>query len=273
MHLGDIKNGSSQCTTSYFEQIRADFDLFEDPLVFTPGDNEWTDCHRPNNGSYNPLERLTKVRQLFFPHPGHTLGQHAVDVTAQTTQGYPENVTYERAQVAFAAVHIVGSNNSLAPWTGNTTATPEQTAEVLGRTAADIGLIRDTFQLAASHRDRAVVLLTQADMFDPTVANPSQADFGAYKPLVQTLIEESNAFGGPVYLINGDSHVYNQDHPLAAGSSWLSFYGQAAAATNLTRVTVDGSSNARDWLKVTSNPAGTPDVLSFERIAYTHPAS
>ncbi|MFP3686382.1 hypothetical protein SB847_22030, partial [Bacillus sp. SIMBA_026] len=79
----------------------------------------------------------------------------------------------------------------------------------------------------------------------------SQADFGAFKPLVQTLIEESNSFGGPVYLINGDSHVYNQDHPLAAGSSWLSFYGQATAAKNLTRVTVDGSNNAKDWLKVT----------------------
>jgi hypothetical protein len=46
IHLGDIKNGSSRCDTSYFEQIRADFDLFQDPLVYTPGDNEWTDCHR-----------------------------------------------------------------------------------------------------------------------------------------------------------------------------------------------------------------------------------
>ena len=40
------------------------------------GDNEWTDCHRPNNGGYNPLERLAKVRATFFPSPGRTLGQH-----------------------------------------------------------------------------------------------------------------------------------------------------------------------------------------------------
>ena len=38
MHLGDIKNGSSQCSTRYFEQIRADFNQFDDPMVFTPGD-------------------------------------------------------------------------------------------------------------------------------------------------------------------------------------------------------------------------------------------
>ena len=79
--------------------------------------------------------------------------------------------------------------------------------------------------------------------------------------------------GGAVYLINGDSHVYNQDHPLAAGSAWLSFYGQATAAKNLTRVTVDGSKNAKDWLKVTVNPEDSVTVMSFERIPFTHPAS
>ena len=118
-------------------------------------------------------------------------------------------------------MHIVGSNNSLAPWTGNTTATPEQTAEVLGRTAADIGLIRDTFRLATIHRDRAVVLLTQADMFDPTVAAPAFADYYAFQPIVQAIAQESAAFPGPVYLFNGDSHVYNQDQPLAAGSTMV----------------------------------------------------
>jgi hypothetical protein len=68
-HLGDIKSGSSLCTDEYFAMIRTQFDRFTDPLVYTPGDNEWTDCHRPNNGSYNPLERLAKVRQVFFPNP------------------------------------------------------------------------------------------------------------------------------------------------------------------------------------------------------------
>ena len=90
---------------------------------------------------------------MFFPDPGRTLGRHPAKVTAQTEQGYPENVSYEGAQVAFDSVHNVGSNNSLAPWTGNAVATPEQTAEVIGRTAADIGLIRDTFRLAKAHRD------------------------------------------------------------------------------------------------------------------------
>jgi hypothetical protein len=114
-HLGDIKSGSSLCSDSYFASIKHDFDRFQDPLVYTVGDNEWTDCHRPKNGSYNPLERLAAIRTLFFPRPGHTLGRHSARVNSQADQGIPEDVRWQRADVAFAALHIVGSNNSLAP--------------------------------------------------------------------------------------------------------------------------------------------------------------
>jgi hypothetical protein len=138
-HLGDIKNGSSVCGDAYFHMIKNDFDAFRDPLVYTVGDNEWTDCHRPNNGGYNPLERLATIRQVFFPRPGRTLGQHPAAVRSQADLGIPENVTWQRAGVTFAAVNVPGSNNSLVPWTGRTAPTPEQTAEVLSRTAAVVG--------------------------------------------------------------------------------------------------------------------------------------
>jgi hypothetical protein len=273
-HVGDIKNGSSLCTDEYFAGIRKDFDTFTLPLVYTPGDNEWTDCHRTNNGAYNPLERLAKIREIFVPQPGTTLGA-PMKVKSQARQGFPENVSFQKKDIAFTAVNIPGSDNSMLPWSGlgKTAPTVEQLSEVRARTAADTQQLKEAFRKARGDGDRAVVVMTQADMFDPTVPAPSQADFGAYKPLVQTLIEESNAFGGPVYLINGDSHVYNQDHPLAAGSPWLAFYGQQAPAKNLTRVTVDGSNNAQDWLKATSTPEGTREALRFERIPFTHPAS
>jgi len=266
-HLGDIKSGSSLCSDSYFSWVRTQFDRFADPLVYTPGDNEWTDCHRPSNGSYNPLERLAAVRTLFFPAPGRTLGQHPIAVQSQAFQGYPENVSYERSKVAFSAVHIVGSNNSLAPWTGNTTPTAEQTAEVLGRTAADIELVRATFAQARADKNRAVVLFTQADMFDDTVASPAFADYFAFAPIAQAIAQESARFGGPVYLFNGDSHVYREDKPLAAGSKWLTFYGVATPVSNLTRIAVEGSTAADEWLKVTVDKHN-PAVLTIARIPF-----
>jgi hypothetical protein len=268
VHLGDIKNGSTVCSDGYFQQIKSDFDQFADPLVYTPGDNEWTDCHRPNNGGYNPLERLAKVRQLFFPQPGYTLGQESARVRSQADQGIPENVRWQRAGIAFAAVHVVGSNDSLAPWTGNTAPTPEQTAEVLGRTAAVIQELHDTFAAARAHHARAVALMTQADMFEPTATPPAFADFSGFQPIVAAIARESAAFDGPVYLFNGDTHAFNADNPLAAGSPWLPFYGISQPVPNLSRVTVDGSTNATNYLRVTVHHHG-PQVLTWTRVPFT----
>jgi hypothetical protein len=267
-HLGDIKNGSTECSDAYFQGIRTQFDRFEDPLVYTPGDNEWTDCHRPNNGGYDPLERLDAVRDVFFDRPGVSLGQRPTPLVSQARSGFPENVRYRRAGVSFALPHIVGSNNGLAPWTGRETATPEQTAEVLGRTAAAVELIRDTFDVARRRHDRAVVVMTQADMFDPTVTDPEYADYFAFTPLVRALAEEASDFRGEVYLLNGDSHVYNSDRPLGRDSGWPAFYGVAEPVDKIERITVDGSDNNDDYLRVTLHPRKR-DVLTWERVPYT----
>ncbi|MBA2296464.1 MAG: hypothetical protein H0W14_00310, partial [Actinobacteria bacterium] len=89
-HLGDIKSGSTLCTDARFQLVRDAFDEYEDPLVYTPGDNEWTDCHRANNGSYLPTERLAKIRELFFPVPGVTLGGRKKHVLTQASDtAYP----------------------------------------------------------------------------------------------------------------------------------------------------------------------------------------
>jgi len=271
-HLGDIKDGSSVCSDAYFQLIKSDFDQFQDPLVYTVGDNEWTDCHRPNNGGYNPLERLAKVRQVFFPQPGRTLGKHGAPVTSQADLGIPENVRWQRAGVGFVAADIVGSNNGLAPWTGRTAPTPEQTAEVLSRTSATIRELHDTFADARRQHQRAVALMLQADMFDPTVPNPTFADYYAFQPIVAAIARESAAYRGQVYLFNGDSHVYNTDNPLGAGSKWLSFYGIGKPVPNLTRITVDGAGNAKNYLRVTVNARGA-QVLSWTRVPYTFGAT
>jgi len=267
VHLGDIKNGSSRCTDAYFDLIRSDFDTFEDPLVYTPGDNEWTDCHRVNNGAYDPLERLDRIRQVFFDEPGRTLGQKQLNVEAQA--GFPENVVYHRAEVTFVAANVPGSDNGLQPWSGlgNTAATPEQVQAVADRTAADIAIVRQAFAEARDRGDRGVVIMQQADMFDPTYV-PTWNDIGAFQPWIQAIVDEASAFDGPVYLMDGDSHVYNTDKPLAAGSPWLATYDVTGSADNLTRVTVDGSSNNNDWLRVTINKPGAASLLSWERVPY-----
>lgn len=120
VHVGDIKNGSSRCDTSFFQFVLENFEASTLPLVYTPGDNEWTDCHRANNGAYDPLERLETLRSMFFPTPGLSLGSSPRQVESQSFyegfESFVENQLWFEAGSVFAALHVVGSNNGLLPW-------------------------------------------------------------------------------------------------------------------------------------------------------------
>lgn len=268
VHVGDIKNGSTRCDDAYLEEIRNRFESFDRPLVYTPGDNEWTDCHRVNNGAYDPLERLDLIRELFYPQAGQTLGERQMKVRDDSAAGFPENVTWRRAGVSMAAVHVVGSNNDREPWTGigNTEATPEQVAEERARMASSIATMRSAFDSATRHGDGAVAVFLQADMFDPAYQPTWHVD--AFTPFVRALAAESRDFEGNVHLVNGDSHAHNDDRPLATGSSWLDVYGVDAPVDNLRRVTVDGSSNNTDWLKTTVRRHAGETTLEWQRVPY-----
>ncbi|MCD8481883.1 MAG: metallophosphoesterase [Verrucomicrobia bacterium] len=67
VHMGDINGGDEPASDARFTYIKNWFNSFEAPLIYTPGDNEWTDAHRPAIGGYDPLERLARIRSYFFP--------------------------------------------------------------------------------------------------------------------------------------------------------------------------------------------------------------
>ena len=71
-----------------------------------------------------------------------------------------------------------------------------------------------------------------------------------------------------VYLFDGDSHVYNTDRPVAAGSAWLDVYDVDGSAENLPRITVDGEANNTNFLEVAVNRPGAEHVLSWQRVPY-----
>jgi hypothetical protein len=273
MHLGDIKNGSSLCTTEYLEGIRADFDLFRKPLVYTPGDNEWTDCHRANNGAFWPAgpvlngdarpARLDEVRRIFFARPGWTLGK---EVPVETQGGdYPENVIWDNAGVVFGDLDVPGSNNDWLPWFERPR-TSSQIEEVANRTQADLEWMDAIFARARQTHAAAVAIGIQADMWDSAFAGDS-SQFDHFTPIVQELARQSLRFGKPVLLLNGDSHQFVDDHPLADPSrpQNKSMYGIAQDVPNLRRITVNGSTTpCHEWLKLTIDPREA-GVFSYQR--------
>jgi hypothetical protein len=257
VHLGDIKSGSTQCTDTYFASIRQRFDTFADPLVYTPGDNEWTDCHRANNGGYNPLERLAKIREDFFDVRGQTLGQQ-VPIEAQRGATL-ENVVWAQDGAEFGLIDVPGSNNSLLPWTGNTEPTPEQLAEVRSRTAADLQWIDRIFAAARSEGAAGVFVGMQADVF----ADEATAGYDA---IVKRVAVRAHEFHKPVVLFEGDSHLFRVDHPFTPGDPLYGKYDIPVDAPNLTRVVVQGSTNCpHAYLRLHVDPASDA-VFSGENV-------
>ena len=243
-HVGDIKSGSTTCSDERFAAVAAAFATFEDPVVYTPGDNEWTDCHRTNNGSYDPLERLDALRAVFFAEPAEVLGPRRLRIDSQ--QALPENVAWERSRVVLATLHVVGSNNGLAPWSGLglTAPTAEQLAEVEARIAATLAWIDGTFDRAAASESRGVVLMMQADTWDPAPASAQQA-------IVDRIAARTAAFDGEVLVLQGDSHEYVADNPLGLD--------------NFTRIVVHGETLPFEYLRLTIDPR-TDGVFSWERV-------
>ena len=205
LHVGDIKSSRVPCSDAIFRQALAQLQTFEGALVYTIGDNEWTDCHRKQAGSFDPRERLTMLRQLFFANPGQSLGKAPIAVTSQAQtmpafSVYVENVRFSKNDVLFASVHVPGSNN------GFEAQDPESAKEFFARDKANVAWIGAAFAEAEGTGAKAVVLFMQAE-FDqsrfPNGAMPRQSGF------LQTLdaIEAgARRFGKPVLLVHGDEH-------------------------------------------------------------------
>jgi len=260
-HLGDISSPLN-CSTSYYTTIKGQFDRFADPLVYTPGDNEWADCSRASIGAGNPLTRLATVRSIFFPTPGRTLGQSKISVTAQS--GYPENVRVNSGGITLGTVHAVGSYNDLALWSGQTSITSAQQSEFNARQSANVSWIKSIFAAAKSANSRAVLIMMQADMFHPGTTPPSIYK-KAFQAIVKELAAQSTSFAKPVLLLNGDTHGYLSDKPLTS-STWKTYYGISSSVSNLSRITVKGGSTADEWLKV--SVVSTSSVFQTQRILF-----
>ena len=282
MHIGDIHSGKQYCTQAYDQQI---FDLwtrYRDPLVYTPGDNEWTDCHKAaeGGGTYNaatgqidyvkdaagnpvdyaggdPVANLGLVRSIFFARPGMTLGAKprallsqavAYDRAHPSDAQFVENVMWTQANVVFVTINLPGgSNNDNDVWYGAPSQSAAQQQEIADRTGADLRWLDAAFLVAKKTHAAGVVIGAQADMWDPEKGPAHQA---AYEPFVQSIASHTTALGRPVLMFNGDSHVYQSGNPLSP-SDPLYYMHPGYDVPNFHRVVVHGSTLPLEWLKLT----------------------
>lgn len=241
LHVGDIQGGRTPCTDEILERNLGYFNSFERPLVYTPGDNEWTDCHRTGG---DPLARLARVRAVFASQ-NRSFGERRIKLTRQSA-AVPENVRFTHGDVTFVSLHIVGSNNNLPEAPGG----PGNVDEYAARNEANLAWLQKGFEVAAGDKSRALVLFLQANPgFE--LAPEERAGFNDF---LAALERETLALHKPVILMHGDTHFFRIDRPLTAA-------GSGRRLLNFTRVETFGSPDVH-WVRASVHP-GRDEIFSF----------
>lgn len=272
---GDTKNGSTLCSDNAIGQdIVAIFNRLKAPTLYSLGDNEWTDCHRISNGSYDPIERLAFLRNVFFSE-NQSQGTHPLAVKRQGElgQAYSENSRFSKNGVEFVALHIPGSNNNLVvtdkQCSKKSDRTPADctaaTAEYQARNEKNIQWLKEAFAEARSKNNAGILIAIQADIFFPFEMSDGgyQEDFlpqldanNGYADFFHTLITETQSFPGKVLLVHGDSHYFKIDKPM--------FNADGTLTGNFTRIETFGSED-HSWIEMTVDPQ-SENVFSFQPV-------
>jgi hypothetical protein len=269
VHVGDFQadggahsrnptTGPMPCTDESYQSVYELFQSIRHPLVLTPGDNDWADCGKIQSRTFDPLERLTKVRATFFPQ-GRSLGQNPMPVESQSNQPqyakFRENLRWSLGGVTFVTLHITGSNDNLL-------GTPATDAEHQERKAANLSWMREAFAKARADSSLGLVVMTQANpgfenywppaaksrYFGPFVGrgNPPPIPKSAFDDYVAALIEELESYDKPVAYLHGDSHLHRIDKPLYSKKTNRIF-------ENFTRVETFGDPDTH-WVRVMVDP-------------------
>jgi hypothetical protein len=261
VHDGDIKGPTSACSTDLDRWVKDKFNRSTAPFVYAVGDNEWMDCNNANNAApMDNLVALDELREVFYPDDA-SLGANRMPLTNQRVwdgtppkpdqpHSYPENARWTKEGVVFATLNAPGPSDDI-----------KNTDESYNRRAANLDWLNKTFDQAVATNAPGVMIIWQAD---PWYVSPTGIDFGqTWAYLKDALKQRTIAFGKPVVLVHGDTHIFRIDK-----GGWPDGTGAMKGAwddvPNFTRVETHGlNSDAVRWVKATVNPAD-PKVFTFK---------
>lgn len=243
IHLGDIKSGSEYCGNELLERRIRQLDGSAKPLIYTVGDNEWTDCHRRTAGGFDPLERLQWLRKRAFQKPV-SLGQTSLAVQQQASltdaaDTPAENLRWQRGSVLFISFNVPGSNNNY--WAQQEADHPRN-AEFAMRRAHNEAWLSESISKARSGNIKAVVLAFQGNPFERDSAEQKSHLRDGFAEWRSQLALQLKSLGKPALLLHGDTHTHRIDQSLRDDKGQI--------VTNVLRLETFGFPFTRNWVEV-----------------------
>lgn len=248
IHVGDFKRSNERCSDETFLDRHALFNASRLPFIYVPGDNEWTDCTLIAAGHYAELERLSKLREIFFAEP-LSLGKTRIPVERQSA-AFPEHLRWRQGPVLFVSLNVPGPNNNFG-------LSKEPGDEYRSRNPLVIEWLKQGFTQARREKSAGIVIVMQG--------NPGFKHFAAgflhngYRELLDVLRSETLAFPGQVLILHGDTHWQRIDHPLRHPET-------KERVANFTRIESFGYP-VMGWVKVIID-SESPTLFRFEARPY-----
>lgn len=269
LHVGDIKARHESCDDGVLSHRLGLLDAAPLPLIYTPGDNEWTDCRVADSAAawsdpLGPGGRLRWLRQHAFA-ADRTLGRRTLPVERQgrtpedalrPRPRLPENLRWQAGGIQFCSLHVIGSDNGLDGVPGRDRRQPfAQLAfdDWAARQQANGRWLFETLELAERRGAAALAIAIHANL-----RFGRGADDG-YRRMRELIAQAANRFRRPMLLLHGDTHLYRIGRPLAL-----------QGLPHLLQVECFGSPFVSTWLRIDWNPARTDAPEGPFRITAHH---
>ena len=245
IHVGDINMDGNTCPKEWLLKVAEALSQINSPFIYTPGDNETTDCIAAGGkpslfgrikrklfsiifNQEDPGRRLVyqraigNLREIFFSKDG-ALGQRDLKVNRQSeSDEYPEfreNVKFQVNDVVFGTIHTVGGGDNMKI----------MATEHLRRKAANLAWLKRIFAQSHQENVKALVLVTHVGLTDIDINKPKLA--GAYRELQEAVYTATRNLRKPVLYIHGSGHDFLIESPVHYSGGMME---------GLTRLQVDG---------------------------------
>ncbi|CAB3789603.1 hypothetical protein LMG28688_02923 [Paraburkholderia caffeinitolerans] len=264
---GNLKGPRETCTDRLYDRRRALLDASRVPLVFVPGQRDWSTCGGSGAGGYDPVERLDFLRQNFFTDT-NSLGQSPLTLTRESEvsrfRPYRENTRWQLGDTVFIALNAPDGNNHYLNAGG-------RNGEFEDRVIANGFWLEHAAEFARRRNARAIVIFMQGNAMPEQYEHQERFAWlrfrrtprDGYTELRRSLTKLAETFRGPVILVQPETtklaRGFTIDQPLRNE--------KGIRIANVTRIAFSLHDPLTQWLQIDADMARrTPLRVSVHEV-------
>jgi hypothetical protein len=234
--VNGIKSLDDPCSDELYIERRDAFDSAKLPLIPSLTANDWTKCVN-SAGKPAAIERLTHVRELFFPEK-FSLGERKISVIRQSItpqfRSYSENARWRFRNVLFATTHLPANNNNYVAEAG-------RNSEFEDRLIANRDWLQRLFIFAKRKKIDGVVLFSDGN----PLAIPKRGDLAKFKAdqdgflaVRRQILKLASGFPGKILIVHRQTTGQRSSATSAQRIRWSRNLGEVGIARSISMITV-----------------------------------